>query len=601
VKGKFVALLVIAVGLVVVAALLYPLLHDKLEELRVHVPEYQRPPEVVRLEQNWTAAQRKRFHHTPQGTRLVPYAWFKALEQPCLSLSPCGMFSDPAYLDRFGFIPSEADPELNPDGLPVGFAIDREFVDPLNKKAYPVVGLNCAACHSNEVYYGKYAVQVEGAPATIEVTAFQKALGLALAFNTSFPFRIGRYGRFEQRVLGPNATAEQKAELKASFDAFLSGALAEKKVIDDRHIYDNAAGFRRTDALARIGNQVFGADMKNDANYTVSTAPVRFPQIWDASWFNWVQYNSSIADPLVRNIGEALGVRAVVKLYGPDASQFENSINVKGLRTLEELLAGPGPLKGLASPKWPSVFPALDQQKVARGAELYKQHCQACHLPPMDELIADLDAAYKSGPPPKHWWKNDLGNWFINVRDVKIEYVGTDPNEAKDFNVRRADTGDLKKGVVSAQAGLDLVTRGIGTRYFEKNNIPPEERAAWAGGRDPKDVAVRDELIYKARPLNGIWAVAPFLHNGSVPNLYLLLSPQAERPKTFWTGSKQFDPVKVGYDPAEISGATLFDTSKPGNRNVGHEFKDGPRGNGVVGPFLSPDDRMTIIEYLKSR
>ena len=36
-------------------------------------------------------------------------------------------------------------------------------------------------------------------------------------------------------------------------------------------------------------------------------------------------------------------------------------------------------------------------------------------------------------------------------------------------------------------------------------------------------------------------------------------------------------------------------------RNVGHEFKDGPRGKGVIGPLLSPDDRMTIIEYLKSR
>ncbi|MGH9143738.1 MAG: di-heme-cytochrome C peroxidase, partial [Vicinamibacterales bacterium] len=322
----------IAIGLVVVAALVYPLVNDKLEEIRVHVPQYQRPANVVRLEQNWTPAQRKRFHHTPQGTRLVPYEWFKALEQPCLSLTGCGMFADPAYLDRFGFVPSEADPELNPDGLPVGFALDRDFVDPLNKKAYPVVGLNCAACHSTELYYDKYAVQIDGAPATIEVTAFQKALGLALAFNTSFPFSIGRYSRFERRVLGPNATDEQKKELRANYDAFLSAALAEKKVVDDRHIYDKTAGFRRTDALTRIGNQVFGADMKNDANYAVSTAPVRFPQIWDASWFNWVQYNSSIADPLVRNIGEALGVRAVVKLYGPDAGQFENSINVKGLR-----------------------------------------------------------------------------------------------------------------------------------------------------------------------------------------------------------------------------------------------------------------------------
>ena len=600
-RSKYVALLLVAAVLMVVAVLLYPLFYDKLEEIRVHVPEYQRPAEVVTLDQNWTAAQRTRFHHTPQGTRLVPYEWFKALEQPCLSLTGCGMFVDPGYLDRFGFIPSQADPELNPDGLPVGFAIDRDFVDPLNKKAYPVVGLNCAACHTNEFYYGKYAVQVDGAPATIEVTSFQKALGLALAFNTRFPFTIGRWARFEQRVLGPNASAEQKAELRANFDAFLSAALAEKKVIDDRHVYDDPAGFRRTDALTRIGNQVFGANMKNDANYARSTAPVRFPQIWDASWFDWVQYNSSIADPLVRNIGEALGVRAVVKLYGPDAGQFDSSINVKGLRTLEELLSGPAPLKGLTSPKWPSVLPVLDQQKVAHGAELYQQHCQACHLPPMQDLVADLDAAYAGGPPPKHWWKNDLGNWFIKVTDVKIDYIGTDRHEAEDFASRKADTGDLKKGVVSARTGLDLVTRGIGTAYFDKHNIPPEERAAWAGGRDPKDVAVRDELIYKARPLNGIWAVAPFLHNGSVPSLYLLLSPQSERPKTFWSGSKQFDPIKVGYDTAEISGATLFDTSKTGNSNAGHEFTDGPRGKGVIGPLLSPDDRMAIIEYLKSR
>ena len=86
-----------------------------------------------------------------------------------------------------------------------------------------------------------------------------------------------------------------------------------------------------------------------------------------------------------------------------------------------------------------------------------------------------------------------------------------------------------------------------------------------------------------------------------MPNLYLLLSPQSERPRTFWAGSKRFDPVKVGYDTAEISGGTLFDSSETGNSNAGHEFKDGPRGNGVIGPLLSPDDRLAIIEYLKSQ
>jgi mono/diheme cytochrome c family protein len=599
-KKRRVLLLVLLALVVGVALLLYPFLQRTLDEITVRVPEYRRPPERVLLDQNWTPEQRKRFHHTAQGTRLLSYDWFMALEQPCLSPFGCGMFADSAFLDRFGFIPSEADPEMNPDGLPVGFAVDREFVDPASKKAYPVVGLTCAACHTNELFYGDRVVQIEGAPATIEIAAFQKALGLALAFNTKFPFSVGRYSRFERRVLGESASDAQKQALRDSYDAFLGEAMAEKQVIDEGHIYDNEAGFRRTDALARIGNQVFGADMKIAANYTVSTAPVRFPQIWDASWFNWVQYNSSIADPLVRNIGEALGVRAVLTLLGPRAAEFENSLNLKGLRVLEEVLAGPGPLQGLASPKWPPVFPPLDQAKVARGAALYRDRCQGCHLPPLPELRTDLEAAHKEGGTPKHWWRNALGNWFIKVTDIGIETIGTDPHEATDFNGRTADTGDLKKGVVSAREGLDMVTRGIALKFFEANGIPTEEHPAWAGGRDPSDVAVRDDLIYKARPLNGIWAVAPFLHNGSVPNLYLLLSPRSDRPDTFWTGSKEFDPVRVGYDTAEMEGGTLFDVSKPGNSNAGHEFNDGPRGKGVIGPLLSSDDRMAIIEYLKS-
>jgi hypothetical protein len=82
--------------------------------------------------------------------------------------------------------------------------------------------------------------------------------------------------------------------------------------------------------------------------------------------------------------------------------------------------------------------------------------------------------------------------------------------------------------------------------------------------------------------------------------LYALLSPQSERPDKFWTGSKEFDPVKVGHDTSELKGASLFDVTRPGDSNRGHEFKDGPKGNGVVGPSLSPDDRLAIIEYLKS-
>jgi hypothetical protein len=586
----------IAIGLVLIILLVVggAYLYLQQPQFRVDVPEYQPPPEqLVRAEQGWTDDQRLHFHHTSQGTRLIRYEWFVALEQPCLSLLGCDLFADKTYLARFGFLSSQTDAKLNPDGLPIGFARQEDFHDPDDGTTYAVVGLTCAACHTGELHYGKYAVRVDGAPAMIEVTEFQKALLLAVGFTQKIPFR---YGRFEKRVLGPNATEDQRADLKRRFTEFINSAQFE---IDHtgpgKGIYDNQAGFNRTDALTRIGNQVFAVDMKNAANFAPANAPVRFPQIWDASWFNWVQYNSSISDPLVRNVGESLGVRAAAKLYGADAKDFGNSVHIEGLRQLEGLLSGPAPYQGLRPPNWPSVFPALDDKKVARGAELYKSICQPCHLPPVDELVVDLNK-----PQPTYWWENSQKKRFMIVKDVKQSFVGTDPHEAIDFINRTADTGDLGKGRVSAGAGLDLVTNGIVNKFFDKMKLTPEQQIQWRGNRDPRDPAVRSEPIYKARPLTGIWAVSPYLHNGSIPSLYLLLSPQSERPNTFWTGSKQFDPLKVGHDTLEMKGAYLYDVTKPGNDNHGHEFKDGPRGNGVVGPALSPDDRFAIIEYLKS-
>jgi hypothetical protein len=92
---------------------------------------------------------------------------------------------------------------------------------------------------------------------------------------------------------------------------------------------------------------------------------------------------------------------------------------------------------------------------------------------------------------------------------------------------------------------------------------------------------------YKARPLNGVWATAPYLHNGSVPTLAALLTPPAER-KAFHVGSRRFDPVNVGYvsDPEH----PLFDPREHGNSNLGHDF----------GTDLTTPEKLDLIEYLKS-
>jgi cytochrome c peroxidase len=158
------------------------------------------------------------------------------------------------------------------------------------------------------------------------------------------------------------------------------------------------------------------------------------------------------------------------------------------------------------------------------------------------------------------------------------------------FDVYRLPWEDFQRELVSQRTpdgGIDDRTNG--KLYEDFANF--------------KDANAR--LAYKARPLNGIWATAPYLHNGAVRNLYQLLSPVAERDKRFFLGSKQFDPVYVGLANEKFRGGFEMNTDLSGNRNSGHEFRDtqadeGVWVKGVIGPFLTHQDRMALIEYLKS-
>jgi hypothetical protein len=112
-------------------------------------------------------------------------------------------------------------------------------------------------------------------------------------------------------------------------------------------------------------------------------------------------------------------------------------------------------------------------------------------------------------------------------------------------------------------------------------------------------IGVQEKRGYKARPLHGIWATPPFLHNGSVPTLFQLLSPVSERQTQFWVGNFEFNPKQVGFNNERFPGGFLFDTEVTGNSNRGHEFRDGCREGGVIGRALQPEERWALIEYLK--
>jgi hypothetical protein len=662
------AILLVLVGVIAilagpkVGALLEALTPPTLPEpLAVSAP-------VWRGDQNWTADQADEFHFKSQGTRTlpIPLSWFLALEEPlgsplAVPFAKRGLFSDNRYLTRFGFIAAQRS-QYNPDGLPIGFAVTPYQSLPGVSQKATAIGLTCAACHTGQLVYGGTRYVIDGGPAATDLGQLTNALGAALgqtAISEKLPFLDGRFERFARAVLGSEYSDGTRNRLAQELDAVIAGLAGLPNGIAVTE------GFTRLDALNRIGNQVFALDPHRYGNYVDINAPVNYPHIWTSSWFKWVQYDGSIMQPLIRNAGEAMGVTAEVNFAAPpNHGRFASSIDFDSLHWIEQTLAGPSePLAvkaftGLNAPTWPKEFPAIDPAKAAAGAQLYDKYCKGCHLP---ALTPDIAAGKQPNAPfwthfePVTWTRNGaqmttkeallkvaiIPQACHTAANPTDDCIATDPAQGMVLTRRLANTAgaDLAQaGQFSPGLGIDIdicvpEKKGLDTVHVSDDALQP---FPWALGavvqmaidewlrRAKKDDADRDTVEgdrpncllagagYKARPLNGVWATAPFLHNGSVPTLYDLLSPVEERPKAFLLGNPTFDPVKVGIatvaaDPRnglyDKSGYFILDTSKPGNRNTGHEFSarfTEPRHDGVVGPALSPDDRNAIIEFLKT-
>ena len=176
--------------------------------------------------------------------------------------------------------------------------------------------------------------------------------------------------------------------------------------------------------------------------------------------------------------------------------------------------------------------------------------------------------------------------------------LGRTPKAAANFVARRAYPASTATSQVSAAEGLKMVAGSIVRRWYDDNDVPALQRVAMDGYRINE---WRSLSAYRARPLDGVWATAPYLHNGSVPTLYQMLLPAERRDSVFYAGSREFDPVQIGFTRAPFDGAFRLDTAIPGNSNRGHEFRNALRGGGVIGPELSDDQRWELVEYLKTR
>ncbi|WP_457787295.1 di-heme-cytochrome C peroxidase [Pseudomonas sp. PL-6] len=588
--------LILLLALIGLAVVLYYIANPNL-------PTFEQPSQLHYLEQ-WSDEERQTYYYTPQGTTVkgLRYAWFNALEMPFGSAK----FARPEYLARFGFLtdPNQRATPLNPGNLPVGFARHQD-----DESGEHFLDISCAACHTGELRYQGQAVRIDGGAAlhslastvpTLRGGGFGQALGMSMAFTYYNPLKFRRFAR---EVLGEQYP-QGRDELRKDFKQVLDRLLATAKNDWHRGLYPTEEGFGRTDAFGRIANTVFG-DALDEANYRIANAPVSYPQLWDIWKFDWVQWNGSAMQPMARNVGEALGVGASLHLLDEqgrgvaEAERYASSVRLHDLHTLEETL------KKLQPPKWPqAVFGQLDLPLASRGKALYTENCAYCHAPdpkPRDQRLA---------PARDPEWK---------MRIVPTAIVGTDPTTADNiadhrFDISRLgwtkaelsrldvqlfgaslDEVDFKR--ISSAKGLAYITAYVENRAYQDAGISPRQR--WRMDGYGLSIGVQEKRGYKARPLDGIWATPPFLHNGSVANLFELLSPVYERQTQFWVGNFEFDPVRVGYRSEPFPGGFLFDTRITGNGNGGHEFRDGCRQQGVIGRALAPEERLALIEYLK--
>ena len=693
------------------------------------IPAHENVDAYVYLDQGWGATadtpDRQTYYYTPQGTSMpqgalttpLRYAWFVHLEMPMDERR----FAEPEHMQRYRFIVDPQPTEKNPDRLPVGFT--RHFDAALGQY---VLDITCAACHTGEIHAHKdgktYAIRIDGGQAMHAFTdmqrgAFGPTLVASLVATWVDPWKFDRFAR---KVIGPRYP-EGKSALRNELWTTIKAFATQGQNNPLRHLYPVQEGFGRTDALGRIANTVFG-DHLTAANYRPATAPVSYPYVWNIWKFDWVQYNGSVMQPLARNIGEALGVGAVMRMtddYGnpvPSDQRYVTSVYLPSLDLIEHTL------QKLKPPHWPEqLLGPIDQHLAARGKVLFESHCQGCHGPhPADRARQLSNAPGKPSPDTE---------WMIEV--IPIEHIGTDPTEAKGFLERRydlsragltreeigrvlrpqlvrnlardarwrldevvaarksagTDAGRLlallaaypdpnaeatpsiphdsfaaiaaelggslsapfqaplfpcgldcqtqallsdvtlgEKQIDAQLAALDIsrLTEGEGlnvlgllikAKYFADHHVPYERQQCLEGFGIldlPQQIAG-----YKPRPLEGVWATPPFLHNGAVPNLYEMLLPPDQRSKRFFVGRRDFDAKRVGYvsEPADASEADGFwlDTTKDGNHNSGHGFvatpeqlaawradsKAHPLPSGVIGPLLGDDERWAIIEYLK--
>lgn len=548
-------------------------------------------PQVVVLDTGLSPTERAFFYHLPLGSQILPISWLRSLEDPETGARVLD------GIERYGLL---ADPG-HPTGLPVGLTVEASR-DPRFKDA--MFGFTCALCHVHELEYQGKRVRIDGAPSLIHMEGLMAALGRGLKAAVDGPRALHAFSRRAsgnrlwareiqaQAARLPELAARepQLAELVTWADATPSlavalldayaqtggealAALPEEsppgvpglmqrlrsgvsaagtKIGQWRsaaHLIRERIGFlKRMGQIGELPVTDPGPGRNDDwtlarnivferENWMAAHGPVSFPDLWGYNTAQWLTWNGATTSGMERGVATVIGLLAFF-----DPETHDSSISISGLVAADELA------KRIRPPAWPEeVFGTIDQAKAERGRGIYAERCAGCHDAP---------------------------------RSVPVAELGTDPYHMESYEKPLADGRPFWEAFAKDMAAYKH-------KAYAAEGIGPEQ-AAEIEAMAP-DVW-RSNPAYVSRPLAGVWATAPYLHNGSVPTLDDLLKPAAERPKRFALGHRGFDPVRLGLAAEAPEGAWTFDVAEPGNSNGGHEY----------GAGLDADARAALIEYIKT-
>jgi hypothetical protein len=547
----------------------------------------------------WTAAERTQYYSQDQGSALIQLAWLKALKRP--SGEP--FLAD--GLSRYGYLPNPA----NSNGLPLGFSA----AGPQGDQA---AGITCAACHTRQIEVDGKVYRIDGGPAITDIQSFFADLDAAAkrVLDADAEFQA-----FAAAVLGSSAPSPgDAAALRKKLEAWH----LRYHTIMARALPEPPWGPARLDAVGMIFNRIVGLDVGPPPDYLIADniraakAPVRYPFLWNATTQDKTQWagfqnNGSPSLGLPRNLGEVYGVFGdfhPVKTadwwnkLGIDYLK-NNSANFEGLEKLEALVSRIG------RPKWPKEWP-IDAKLAEQGKEIYnwpaeKGGCNECH-----------------GIKPGQVQFPDIQTWKTPVQDV-----GTDAAQydiltwtAKTGVLQGAEIPWLRNPLKETDYALNVLATSVLGSIIQKKVLAVPATPDKAVERLQKlqqhptvegirgAFMVADDLRklggsldkpatakYEAKVLEGVWAAAPYLHNGSVPTLTELLKPPSERVASFKVGpAYDIEHVGLAMDQTKFGYYTLNTTDcsdlHSGNSRCGHDY----------GTQLKPEEKKALIEYLNT-